>query len=101
MNQSAYISVREAAQLLGVSEKRILDLIDTGELHAYQIAGQFLRLKRSEVLALQQTGEIENEMVQFPYSRWERLADFFRYNDFYLITALLAGAIIYVVFFQP
>ncbi len=92
-----YISVREAAQTLGVSEKKIMDLIEDGSLKAYKIANQFLRLKKSEVGSLQQTGSVENEVVSFPYTPRERVADFFYYNHFYLISMAVILGLIYIV----
>ena len=47
MADSQYISVRETAQLLGVSEKKIMDMIEDKTLHGYRIANQFLRLKKN------------------------------------------------------
>ena len=59
-----FISVREAAQTLGISEKKIMDLIEASRLQAYWIAGQFLRLKKSEILSLQATGKIVEDVAQ-------------------------------------
>ena len=38
---SQYITVRETAQILAVSEKKVMDLIEGGNLQAYKIADQF------------------------------------------------------------
>lgn len=90
-----FISVREAAQALGVSEKKIMDLVEESHLQAYKIAGQFLRLKRSEVLDLQTTGSVAQETVQYEYTAAEKFRDFFYFNDFYLMAA---GAIIFLLY---
>ena len=97
MNESQYISVREAAQTLGISERKIMDMIDTKELQAYKIANQFLRLKRTEVLSIQRSGSIQNETVQFPYTFKERLKDFFYFNDFYLISGIIIIVLVFIV----
>ncbi len=94
MADNQYISVREAAQLLGVSEKKIMDLIQSTELKAYKIADQFLRLKKGEVLDLRQTGEVKNENVHFEYTPAERVKDFFYFNNFYIFSTVL---IVYLV----
>lgn len=97
MSEGQYISVRETAQLLGISERKVMDMIDANELQAYKIANQFLRLKRSEVMALQRTGSIENETIQFPYTVNEKVKDFFYYNDFYLISGIIIIFLVYIV----
>jgi len=94
-----YISVRETAQLLGITEKKVMDLIEDKELEAYRIANQFVRLKRSEVMELQTTGSVVSETVEFPYTRKERIKDFLYYNDFYITCFVLVLALIYIIFY--
>ena len=97
MSESQYISVREAAQILGINERKIMDMIDSRELQAYKIANQFLRLKQSEVTALRRSGTIRNETTQYPYTFQERVKDFFYFNDFYLISAVVILFLVYIV----
>ena len=99
MTSAQYITVRETAQLLGVSEKKIMDLVDAGKLQAYRIAGQFLRLKKSEVLAILNSGTIVNETVQYKYSFPERLKDFFYFNDFYLTSTVVISLLLFVILY--
>lgn len=98
MTSDQYISVRETAQILGVSEKKIMDLIEEGKLQAYRIAGQFLRLKKTEVLALRSAGEVESENVQYPYRSSERIRDFLYFNDFYIISLVAIAFLIFTIF---
>lgn len=98
MTSDQYISVRETAQILGVSEKKIMDLIEDGKLQAYRIAGQFLRLKKTEVLALRSAGDVESETVQHPYTGSERLRDFLYFNDFYIISLVIIIFLVYAIF---
>jgi excisionase family DNA binding protein len=100
MSTSAqYITVRETAQILGTTEKKIMDLVENKELQAYRIAGQFLRLKKADVMNMQNTGTIVNETVQYKYTSAERVRDFFYYNDFYLISAGIIIILLYVIFY--
>jgi len=94
-----YVSVREAAQLLGVSERKIMDLIEERKLTAYKIANQFLRLRKSDILDLRNTGKVVVETVQHPYSQSERMHDFFSYNDFYIFTGLIIIALLYIILY--
>ena len=96
---SQYITVRETAQILAVSEKKVMDLIEGGNLQAYKIADQFLRLKRNEVVNMLSTGQVVSENITYTYTPAERLQDFFYFNDFYLIALAIIGALLYIIFF--
>jgi excisionase family DNA binding protein len=96
---SQYITVRETAQILAVSEKKVMDLIESGHIQAYKIADQFLRLKRNEVVNIRTTGQVVSENVAHGYTQAERLRDFFYFNDFYLIAFIIIGALLYIIFY--
>jgi excisionase family DNA binding protein len=96
---SQYITVRETAQILAVSEKKVMDLIESGSLQAYKIADQFLRLKRNEVVNIRSTGQVVSENVAHDYTAGERVRDFFYFNDFYLIALVIIGVLLYIIFF--
>jgi len=93
-----YITVRESAQILGVSEKKITDLIDAGQLQAYKIADQFLRLKRNEVMQIRSSGQVVSENVKHDYTAAEKLKDFFYFNDFYIFSFVLIAVLLYIIF---
>lgn len=96
---SQYITVRESAQILGVSEKKVMDLIEGRKLQAYRIADQFLRLKRSEVMQIRTSGEVVSENAGGEYSSADKLKDFFYFNDFYLIAGGIIITLLYFIFF--
>jgi excisionase family DNA binding protein len=95
-----YITVRETAQILGVSEKRVTDLIEAGQLQAYKIADQFLRLKRNEVIQMRTSGQVVSENVKHDYTVAEKLKDFFYFNDFYIFSFLVISVLLYIIFFS-
>ena len=99
MTTNQYVSVREAAQVLGVSERKVMDLIEVNKLQAYKIANQFLRLKKSEVMGLHSSGSIANETTQYFYTLTEKIKDFFYYNDFYLISGIIVLSLIYIILY--
>ena len=99
MITSPYVTVREAAQILGVTEGRLMALVDQKKLQAYRIAGQYLRFKREDVQGLKSSGHVASETVKFPYTSAERLKDFFVYNDFYITAFVVILALLYVIFF--
>lgn len=99
MTTTQFISVRETAQLLGISEKKVMDLIESHKLQAYRIADKFLRLKKNEVLSIRNTGEVVREHFEHPYTQQERLKDFFYYNDFYILSFFIIFSLLYIIFF--
>ena len=99
MTTNQYISVRETAQLLGISEKKVMDLIEERKLQAYRIADKFLRLKKSEVQDLRNLGQVPKENLQIAYTGAEQMKDFFYFNDFYLISLVIIFSLLYVIFF--
>jgi excisionase family DNA binding protein len=99
MSAGQFISVRETAQLLGISEKKVMDLIEERKLQAYRIADKFLRLKKTEIMSLRNSGHITREDQQIAYTTAERFRDFFYFNDFYLLSFLVILELLYVIFF--
>ena len=93
-----FISVREAGQLLGISEKKIMELSAEEKLKIYRIAGQFIRFTKSDVLAMKNTGSIISENTRHEYTRAERIRDFFYFNDFYLISLGIIAFFLYIIF---
>ncbi len=90
-----YITVREAAQMLHISEKAVLDLVESQKLKAYKIADKFLRLKRTEVTDLHQSKKVSISEEPHPYTFGERIVDFFYFNDFYLVSLLIVLGLLY------
>ncbi len=99
MTATQFISVRETAQLLGISEKKVMDLIEVKKLVAYRIADKFLRLKKSEVLDLRNAGHVAREDNQFVYSSVDKIKDFLHFNDFYILSLIIILELLYIIFY--
>jgi len=99
MTTHQFISVRETAQLLAISEKKVMDLIEERKLQAYKIADKFLRLKKSEVLDLRNTGKVVKEEIQIAYTMNEKVRDFFYFNDFYILSLFVIAILFYLIFY--
>ncbi len=99
MTSDQFITVRETAQLLGISEKKVMDLVKEGNLKAYKIAEQFLRLKKNEVLSIRKSGTVAVENVQLEYTLSERVRDALYFNDFYFMSLLIILGLVYIIFF--
>ena len=85
--------------MLGISEKKVMDLIEEKKLHAYRIADKFLRLKRSEVLTLRNSGHVAREEHQIAYTTSDKIKDFLYFNDFYIVAVLIIFELLYVIFY--
>jgi len=96
---SQFISVRETSQVLGISEKKVMDLIEERRLQAYRIAEKFLRLKKADVLTLRGSGQVKSENQELPYTSAERISDFLYFNDFYIFSIFLIFVLIYIIAF--
>ena len=97
---SQYISVRETSQMLAISEKKVMELIEQKKLQAYKIADKFLRLKKMEVLNLRNKGEVIRENSVIAYSQAEIIRDFFYFNDFYIICAIIILFLLNIILFK-
>ena len=95
-----FISIREASQLLKVSERKIMELSEQGKLQSYRIAGQFVRFKRHEILNIKTAGEVTAESTHHEYTSQERVRDFFYFNDFYIIATIITAIFLYIVFYR-
>lgn len=97
-HNSTYVTVREASQILGIPEGKIMLMVDERKLTAYRIADQYLRLKRVDVDQIKNSGNVVSENVKFPYTPQERLRDLFSYNDFYIASFVVIAVLLAIVF---
>jgi excisionase family DNA binding protein len=105
------LNLREASDLLGLTEEEVRYFVSCGKIPAYKIGGEFLRFKREQIEALRgrikilkhQSVPIEKiipgeEAGKRPrYSAWDRIRDFLYFNDFYFLAAILIALLIFVI----
>lgn len=99
MGQEKLLTIREAASLLGVSEKEIIDLAEKGLIPAYKIGGVYLRFKRQQLEEYRQKflAPLKPSAAE-KYTLMEKVGDFFYFNDFYLLAALIIILILVIIF---
>ncbi len=91
MSEEKLLTVRDVAILLGVSEKDILDLAENGAIPAYKVGGVYLRFKKEQVDEYRKNHHslhhksAEKGMVRLQ----DKIRDFFYFNDFYILAAVL------------
>lgn len=94
------LTVRDVAFLLGVTEKDVLDLTESGKLPGYKIGGLYLRFKKEQVQQYQKDldtlhphkNKKESEKTN------SKISDFFYFNDFYILAAALIAIFGYLVY---
>ncbi|UCD55825.1 MAG: helix-turn-helix domain-containing protein [Candidatus Omnitrophota bacterium] len=94
------LTAEEASGLLGIPEEEIKKMVDKGELPAYQIGGCFLRFRREQLEAIRSAITIrlpERTLPRLRQSAIDKLLDFFYFNDFYIISAILAFLILWII----
>ncbi|MCK5306619.1 MAG: helix-turn-helix domain-containing protein [Candidatus Omnitrophica bacterium] len=108
--QEKLLSLKAAADYLGISEKKLKELSDYGVIPAYRIAGIYLRFRRSQLLNLKdkisgiqaQYAKYQQARVAYeektPYGLGDRLKDFWHFYDFYIISLLLIVIILAIIF---
>ena len=97
MTHEKLLTVRDVSHILGVSEREILDLAESGSLPAYKIAGVYLRFKKEQV------EDFKKKTKSFKNGSFKRasfkdmLFDFFYFYDFYILAATLFCLMLYFI----
>ncbi|MBI3320562.1 MAG: helix-turn-helix domain-containing protein [Candidatus Omnitrophica bacterium] len=88
----------EVAQYLGVSEADVEQLVRAGRLTGYKLGGKFLRFKPDQVKGLKTSvaPRPQSTAVAAGALPWqERIRDFIYFYDFYILSALLLGGVVF------
>jgi hypothetical protein len=109
IDEKFLMDVHEAAALLDISEEELWGLVQTHKIPTHNVAGAFLRFKKHDIEELKIKWRIERELfpkreqyfahqstVKKP-SFVEKLADFWYFNDFYILCSALAVFLLYFI----
>ena len=93
------ITIRETAQILGLTEKEVIDLAKKKKIPSYLIGGEFLRFSQEEIVKhkdrIQREYNIQERKIPFK----EKLYNFFYFNDFYIISFLIILVLLGIILF--
>jgi excisionase family DNA binding protein len=104
-----WLSLKEAAELLEISEDELKGLVQKHQIPSHTVAGAFQRLKKKEVEDLKIKWRIERELfpkrseyfvhetVVTKAGIGEKLGDFWYFNDFYILCSLLIMLLLYTI----
>lgn len=104
-----FLSMKEAAEMLEIKEDELRGLVQKHQVPSHNVAGAFLRLKKKDVEELKIKWRIEREL--FPKHErffahgttvaraglWSKLADFWYFNDFYILCSVLIMLLLYTI----
>ncbi len=94
-----FLTLKEAAGYLGISESDFQNILDKNEIPSYRIGGIYTRYKSDDLDSYRnRSGE---------WSRYQRIAtfsdkikDFFYFNDFYIVSCAAIAIILFLIFKQ-
>ena len=110
MSEEKLLSLKAAAEYLGVTEKRLKELSDHGVVPAYRVAGLYLRFRKNQLEKLKgKITDIQNQYSEYQqarssfardvtYTAKDRLRDFWHFYDFYIVSVILIVAILFMIF---
>ena len=86
----------EVKSFLAVDQTVFDKYLKEGKLPAYKIGGTYLRFRKEDVLNLRaQLSPKKSSRAKGSFAG--QLGDFWRFNNFYIISLLIAGVVIWVV----
>ena len=90
------LSLEEVKGLLEVEDEALNQLLQQGKLQAYKIGGAYLRFRKDDVLTLkQELYPSKKTRLSIPW--FARFRDFWRFNNFYILSLLLIGILFLIV----
>ncbi|MBI3322530.1 MAG: excisionase family DNA-binding protein [Candidatus Omnitrophica bacterium] len=108
------LTLEEAARRLGVSAGEVGEMIERGSLPSFRLGGHLVRVRLGDVERLRSTSSSGRHQssrsqgaptVKAAPSRarrgvgrlWDRVLDFFYFNDFYLVALLILLTLLAVI----
>ncbi len=92
------LTLEEVKHFLEVEEDEIENFLKIGKLHAYKIGGTYLRFRKEDVMNLRFEVQPRKIKTAPNFSLASRILDFWKFNNFYILSVVLAGLILYIIF---
>ena len=90
------LSHEEVKHYLELEDPDLEKLVEKGKLHAYKIGGTYLRFRKEEVLTLKQEFH-SRKKERLSLSWFVRVKDFWRFNNFYILSLIFIVALFLAV----
>ena len=100
MAEEKLLTIRDVSIILGISEKEVIELAETGKIPAYKIGGVYLRFKYDQIEEFRKSSahSVKRPRHSAKYPLNERISDFFYFNDFYVLAALIIILMLIIIF---
>jgi len=100
MTEEKMLTVRDVSNILGVSEKDVLDLTESGVIPGYKVGGVYLRFKKEQVEQYRKNQNLLKPKLakKEPQGTGDRVRDFFYFNDFYIFAVIIIILLSYLVY---
>jgi excisionase family DNA binding protein len=90
------LSLEEVKSFLELTQDDLEKYLKAGKLRAYKIGGTYIRFRKEEVLNLR--SELRpKKSKNAPGTGAGKVADFWRFNNFYIVSLLIVLALIAVI----
>lgn len=89
------LSLEEVKKYLKIEQADLEKYMQKGLLNAYKVGGVYIRFRKDEVLSLKYDVLSKKINPALKITFLERLFDFWRFNNFYIISILAIIGIIY------
>lgn len=93
------LTIREAASILNLNEKEVVELAEQGKIPAYKVGGIYLRFQREQIEQYKEKAKPAKDkpVIKNGYTPSERIRDFFYFYDFYLISGILLVILLTII----
>lgn len=100
------LTAKEASQILNISEDKVKELAEKGQIPAYKIGGIYLRFKREQIERLKDRfilpPKVEPKKISLNlednYTFFQKVKDFFYFYDFYILCFLIILLLLILIF---
>ncbi|MBU4343759.1 MAG: helix-turn-helix domain-containing protein [Candidatus Omnitrophica bacterium] len=92
-----FLTVKEAADYLGIEEIELQERADNGKVPSYRIGGVYTRFRADDLDSFRR--KIPRRLVKKGTpGTFDNIKDFFYFNDFYLFSFIAILVILYFIF---
>jgi len=100
MADEKLLNIRDVSIILGINEKEVIELSESGAIPAYKIGGVYLRFKRQQIEDYRRKNKIASHKHDISLNRSinDKIGDFVYFNDFYILSILIIAILLIIIF---
>lgn len=92
------LTVEEVKTFLEIDQTELEKYLKAGKIHAYKIGGTYLRFRKEDILTLRsEIAPQKKKDTSSGSSFFSKVMDFWRFNNFYIISLAVMAAVAYFV----